>query len=158
MTGGLVVEKELPKLVADQEMSTQIDKAGSDIAISGQGLFIFSAIFQFFSKTVMNHLLASVRSLSVITHFMMMKLYMEDFTIAFFSHILEYVAFDFVWFAEDIYDATFDLPDDEPYNDAAEQIGYESSYITINSGSITLFIALLVFKQLLFKGLSKLTS
>ena len=69
----------------------------------------------------------------------------------FFAEIKKYVSFDLVWFAEDIYDYFFELPDDEAYSDSAEDIGYESRYITQNSGSITLFIGVLILKQLVFK-------
>ena len=51
-----------------------------------------------------------------------------------------------IWFAEDLYDSVFDLSKNEPFNELAEKIGYESSYITINSGSITLFILLFILK------------
>ena len=80
-------------------------------------MMIFAAVFAFISSAVLNDLLSSVRSLGIITHFLMMKLFVSGFTVIFFSKILTYVAFDLIWFAEDIYNETLNLPDDGAYSD-----------------------------------------
>ena len=44
----------------------------------------------------------------------------------FFSKLLEYVAFDIIFFSDDLYEAIFSLPDDAPYSEQAEAVGYKS--------------------------------
>ena len=116
---------------------------------------VFGTFFSIVSSGAMNISLSQVRSLSLIAHLFLMTLYVQGFTISFFRKVMRYVAFDLLWFIEDIYDEIFVLPDDEPYSQQADDVGYESRYLTINSGSITFFILLFFLQQLIFASLAK---
>lgn len=61
-----------------------------------------------------------------------------------------------IWFIEDLYDQIFVIPDDESLSQQAEEVGYESLYLTINSGSLSLYIALFFLKQFFFQGVEKI--
>ena len=74
----------------------------------------------------MNSLLGQVRSLSIITHFMMMQLNYSASVSYFYSFLFEFVTYDVVP-SDDIYDEVFKF-DSPAFSVQAENIGYASSY------------------------------
>ena len=69
-----MISHDIPKMDGNPELTEQVAAIGSGMQVAGQGLMVFGAIFAFLSNHVLNSLLASVRSLGIITHFFMMKL------------------------------------------------------------------------------------
>ena len=63
---------EIPKMDGNPELSAAFEQAGAGVQLSGQSVLILSAAFSFFSSGFLNTVLSSVRSLSLVTHFMMM--------------------------------------------------------------------------------------
>lgn len=102
----------------------------------------------------MNKILSQVRNLSLITHLMMLRLQYPEELNSFFGKIFEFVTFDVIP-TEYIYPHILVDLDEESFSEQAEKIGYESVYFIPNSGSITIFIFICLFTQLLFAGLSK---
>ena len=85
--------------------------------LSGSGkasIVIMFILSQFFSFG-MSSLLGQVRSLGLITHFMIMQLNYAAAVSLFFGALLEFVTFDVVP-TDDIYGAVFDF-DSEPFSE-----------------------------------------
>ena len=96
-----------------------------------------------------NHMMGSVRNLSLQTHLLMMKQKLPGLAISFYARILVFANFDMLP-AERIYDFFgLEFPGDSPYSNEAEYLGYESNYLMINSGSIPIFMALILLKLIL---------
>ena len=85
---------------------------------------------------------------------MMMQLRYPETTVEFYSKVFDFVTFDSLP-SEKIYPHFLNFVN-VPYSDAAQKIGYESRYIIWNSGSITIFIVLYVFVQLVYAGLARI--
>ena len=116
--------------------------------IVGSGGLIIAAVVQYFTFYSMNTLLAQVRSLSLITHLMMMQLTYPAVVTIFYSVIFEFVVFDFIP-TDQLYDDIFDF-ENEPYSEQADSIGYPSRYTIYNAGSITIYIVALALAQILY--------
>ena len=76
---------------------------------------------------------------------MMISLDLPPGLAVFFNGIFEFVTFALIP-TDDIYD--FIEPDllHEPYSEQAENIGYESHYLTHNSGTVSFAILLLILQ------------
>ena len=117
--------------------------------VYGKGGLAIAAILSYFRFYGMNTILSQVRSLSLITHFMMMQLRYPAGVSVFYSSIFEYVVFDFIP-TDNLYESIFDFENKEPYSEQAEDIGYPSRYLIFNSGSITIFIFAYAISQLIY--------
>ena len=126
-----------------------LDSVASVIRIVGKSGLFLAALFSFLFSYSMNSLLAQVRSLSLITHLMMMQLEYPAPVAIFYAGIFEFVTFDLVP-TEGLYDAVFSFRETEPFSEEADNIGYSTRYAIENSGSITLFIFLTALMQCLY--------
>lgn len=84
-----VVEMEIPMQLEDSWLATE----DSNFA---QGLSIMMIIFYGAFSAIMNYILGFVRSLSVITHMMILDVDTSANTRAFFSNVFMIVAFDMI--------------------------------------------------------------
>jgi len=91
----------------------------------------------------MQQILSQVRSLSMITHLQMMQLNVPPSAIIFFSALFEFVTFDIVP-TDDIYQETFAW-ENTPYSESADNIGYGSRQIIENTGSVPIFMIVILF-------------
>ena len=87
-----------------------------------------------------------MRSLALITHFMMMQLMVPQNAASFYAGLFEFVTFDIIP-TDDIYDKLFDEGwRTEPYSPEAEGTGYGTRLLYSNLGSvfwIIIFMAIL---------------
>ena len=137
---------ELPKQIEPSRAAT-IKAASQSLSNGGTSVLFFAAFLSFFLNFAMNSVLAQVRSLGLITHLMMMQLNYPAESNLFFSTIFEYVTFDLLP-VEDIYGEVF-IWENVPYSDQAEAIGYESRYAIDNTGSLLIYILLIVAQLML---------
>ncbi len=84
---------------------------------------------------------------------MMMQLRISAIAVIFFAQILEFVTFDIIP-TEEMYEKMFGW-ENEPYSDAADNIGYGSRVFVENTGSLFVYLSAIVLKQLLIYGLYK---
>ena len=96
----------------------------------------------------MNQILSQVRSLSMITHMQMMQLNVPPTAIIFFSALFNFVTFDLIP-TEEIYNSVFAW-ENVPYSESAENIGYASRQIIENTGSVPIFLLIILSQQILF--------
>ena len=66
------ITHDIPKLDGNPGLTQAVIEFAQGMSATGQGLMIFGAIFSFISSGVINLLLASVRSLGIVTHCLMM--------------------------------------------------------------------------------------
>ena len=66
------ITHDIPKLDGNPDLTQAVIEFAQGMSATGQGLMIFGAIFSFISSGAINHLLASVRSLGIVTHCLMM--------------------------------------------------------------------------------------
>ena len=146
------LEKVLPMIVKEKILGI-IKAIGAVSSKAGKGGLIFVLIGTFIFNFGMNSILAMVQNLSIITHAMMMQLMYPEIMLEYYSSVFEFVTFDMIP-TEIIYPLFLTLVN-VPYSDEADRIGYESRYVIWNSGSITLYIILYSFIQLVYAGLAK---
>lgn len=96
----------------------------------------------------LNNVLGLVKALSMIVHLMIMQLLYPPTVMLFYSGLFEYVNYDMIP-TEEIYSEVFGWPN-VAYSEEAELIGYESRYIIENSGSIPIYMLLIIVNQALF--------
>ena len=101
----------------------------------------------------MNNLLGQVRSLSFITHLMMMQLNYSASVSYFYSFLFEFVTYDVVP-SDAIYEEIFNF-DSPAFSAQAERIGYSSSFIIQNTGSLFIFLFVIALRQLIFCAIQK---
>jgi len=105
-------------------------------------------MLRFYLKAVMNHLLSSISSLSIVTHQLLINLSYPALLMLYFSYIFEFVSFDLIP-TDDFYDYIFGFQN-EPFSSQAEELGYESHNLIRNMGS--LFLTLLLTPLFLLVG------
>ena len=146
------LKKDLPMIVNEGIMGT-IKAIGAATSSAGKGGLMIIMMGTFLLNFGMNSILAMVQNLSIITHAMMMQLMYPEATLEFYASVFNFVTFDMIP-THLIYPLVLTLAN-VPYSDAADKIGYESRYVIWNSGSITLYIILYSFMQLVYAGLAK---
>ena len=129
--------------MADPVLAAVAKSVGGSIKSTGQSFCFIAFLFALCMRYGANYILGQVRSLSLITHLMMMQLNIDPVALIFFAQILEYVTFDLVP-TEDIYAALFGWTN-EPYSEAADNIGYGSRVFIENTGSLLVYFAIIVF-------------
>ena len=100
----------------------------------------------------MNNVLSQVRSLSLVSHLMMMQLTYPAASVVFYAAVFEFVTFDVVP-TDGAYAAIFSFKD-VPYSQQAANVGYPSRYFVPNSGSLPMFMLLNLVLQLIFLALT----
>ena len=89
-----------------------------------------------------------MRSLGLITHLMMMQLNYPASSGIFFATVFEYVTFDMVP-TDEIFGEIFDF-DSEPYSDQADQVGYGSRFFIENTGSLIIYVVIIVAELIVY--------
>lgn len=84
----------------------------------------------------------------MITHMQMMQLNVPPTAIIFFSALFNFVTFDLIP-TEEIYNSVFAW-ENVPYSESAENIGYASRQIIENTGSVPIFLLIILSQQILF--------
>ena len=117
--------------------------------VSNTSIFFFILIILKF--TLLNQVLSQIRSLSVVTHLMLIPINIPGTVMFFYAKIFDIVKFDIL---EDL--LKFDVLlawifnfDDEPVRSAAA-LGYSSHYIITNLGPIFIFFVLLLVLQFIY--------
>ena len=109
-------------------------------------------ILPIFFVAVMNQILSQVRSLSIITHMLLIHVQIPGIAMLFYMKIFQIVKFDIfeaVFKFDEVLDAIFNF-DQLPINQDASDLGYESRYIIINLGAIVFYWAILLALQIVF--------
>ena len=83
-------------------MAESLESLGETFGSTGKGALCIVVILSQIFKFSMNNLLGIIRSLSLITHMMLMQLIYAPTCVIFFGKILEFVTFDVIP-TEDIY-------------------------------------------------------
>ena len=129
----------------------------ADAAVKTSVIFFILMLLKF---TLLNHVLSQIRSLSIVTHLMLIPISIPGTVMIFYSKIFEIVKFDIM---EDLFkfdvilDWIFHL-DNVPVNEFTEALGYSSHFIITNLGPIFVFFVILLALQLLFKAVMHLCS
>ena len=108
--------------------------------------------------SVLNKILSQIRSLSIITHMMLIQIELPGIVMIFYSYILDIVIFDIMEsvFAFDALVAwIFELPD-EPVDDAAESLGYGSHFLITNMSALLVFFVILLCLYSIFRAFYEL--
>lgn len=145
--------KELPLIITNPGLAKRMKAVGGSIGSGGKGFCAFAMFMTLLKSYGANYFLGEVRSLSLITHLMMMQLRISAIAVIFFAQILEFVTFD-IMPTEEMYAETFAW-ENEPYSDAADNIGYGSRVFVENTGSMPVYLSAIILKQLLVYGLLK---
>ena len=98
----------------------------------------------------MNNVLSQVRSLQIITHMMILSVNYPNSSTVFFKFVFDYVSFD-IFHPDLLYERTLDLENDDPFSEQADDIGYGSTFILVNQGSIPILLFVSMFSLLLYK-------
>ena len=109
-------------------------------------------ILPIFFVAVMNQILSQVRSLSIITHMLLIHVQIPGIAMLFYMKIFQIVKFDIfeaVFKFDEVLDTIFNF-DQLPINQDASDLGYESRYIIINLGAIVFYWAILLALQIFF--------
>ena len=115
-------------------------------------------ILSYFGYNIVAQLLGQVRSLAMITHFMIMQLVVPQNAMVFYSGLFEFVTFDIIP-TDDIYDKIFDEGwRSAPYSEQADTIGYATRWLFANLGSVTWIIVLLAIMHPTLLVLSKFSA
>ena len=80
---------------------------------------------------------------------MIMQLKYPRETAVFYKHIFEFITFDLIP-TEDLYDAIFEFLNDSPFSNESDAIGYGSRYLVLNSGSVTVMLAMIGITHILY--------
>ena len=110
--------------------------------------------------SVLNKILSQIRSLSIITHMMLIQIELPGIVMIFYSYILDIVKFDIMEtvFAFDALVAwIFELPD-EPVDEAAESLGYGSHFLITNMSALLVFFIILLCLYGMFRAFYELFS
>ena len=116
------------------------------IAAGGTGALLITGIFQFTFGYGMNSLFSQVRSLSVVTHYNMMMITFPASCIQFFAVIYEYVTYDVIP-TDNLYEDRMGLPY-KPFSANADKVGYPSTSMIPNLGSVPIFIIITILSML----------
>ena len=122
----------------------------SDIIMNCGG--VTYVILPIFFVAVMNQILSQVRSLSIITHMLLIHVQIPGIAMLFYMKIFQIVKFDIfeaVFKFDEVLDTIFNF-DQLPINQDASDLGYESRYIIINLGAIVFYWAILLALQIFF--------
>ena len=98
--------------------------------------------------------------MSMVTHFNMMSLNYSPIMTGFYSAVFPFINFDIFNIAgklDEFYEYIFPDLSNDPYSEEAEQLGYESSWISTNMGSQTLVIFVTTISFAFFSFLAKVT-
>ena len=105
--------------------------------------------------SILNQLFSQVRSLSIVTHLMLISMKLPASVMVFYPKIFEIVAFDL--FAEHLkFDEFLNWIfkfDDVPFeseDDRFEELGYQSHFMISNLSSVFVFLILTIFLQLVY--------
>ena len=93
----------------------------------------------------MNSILGQVASLSLTTHVMMAELDTPENAVLFYASIFDWITFD-LFPTDYLYGLILNFVNDSPYSDKADDVGYGSRFLILNSGSISIFIAALLIE------------
>ena len=133
------VEKSLGEAVSD---------LGDSIGYGGKGQILIYLVLGILLSYGLSKVFGQVRSMSLITHMMMMQLRFSGVVLTFFSGVFEYATYDIVP-TEEIYSELFKW-DNEAFSEEAEMIGYESRFLIENAGSIPIYIIFVFLLQLIY--------
>ena len=136
---GTELTEELPEII-DPLLGGAISAIAETINKAGKSQLVLLFILNLTLNFSINKALSAVRNLGIITHLMIMQLYYPLPAVLFFKRILGYVIFDIIP-TEQIYGWAFGW-ENEAFSEASEKIGYESSYMIENLGSIPLYMLL----------------
>ena len=101
---------------------------------------------------LLNQLLIQIRSLSLVTHILLLPVKIPAIVMIFYEKIFEIVKFDIlesVLRLDKILALIFEL-DGTPISQDASDLGYESRYIIINFGAIMVYCTILAILCLFF--------
>ena len=132
-----------------------MDAFGEVVSNIGAGTIVVKYALNFLLQYEMNSILGNVRSLSYITHLMMMDLSYPVSSQIFFEKVFTFVTFDIIPWTEEIYNYIFGWINN-PFSIQAEEVGYGSRNLIENSGSITIFIVLQIVLLLVYSILKRL--
>ena len=135
----------------DEGLAETIKSVAETAGTFGKGTILAVTLISFFGYNIVAQILGQVRSLSLITHFLMMSLIVPQNAIIFYSGLFEFVTFDIIP-TDLVYDKLFDDSwVTEPFSEQAESIGYETRLIFSNLGSVTwMLVSLMVWHSILF--------
>lgn len=149
-------EFKIPRVTPEDSLNTS-KTIGDGISYIGKTSIFLTAILLFVGYSV-NIVLSQVRSLSLITHLMIMQVNYPGVSVIFFSKVFEFVTFDllhgFFPQLESLSEQLFGGVN-VPYSDEAQNIGYESRYMLTNLGSIPVIILFIIALQLLYSVVFK---
>ena len=104
-------------------------------------VYIGNFVINLILKAGLNELLSSIQTMQIILHYSLVNVKLAPNAQIFYAHLFVVFAFD-VFETRDFMTEFLNLQDSEPYNENFESLGYETSYYSINIGSITLFVIL----------------
>ena len=110
------------------------------LGVALKGGLVASAAVSFATGYSMNYILGQIRSLGLITHFMMIQLSYPVSSVLFYSIMIEFVTFDLIP-TDNFYNKLFGF-ENEALSQQADEIGYSSRYVIFNAGSIPIFMLL----------------
>ena len=103
----------------DEALGESIESAAVTTGNFGKGTILAVTLLSFLGYNLVAQILGQVRSLSLITHFLMMQLIVPQNAIIFYSGLFEFVTFDIIP-TDAIYDKLFDDGwATEPYSEEA---------------------------------------
>ena len=137
------VTKIVPKM-SNKTLSLVAEEIATIMSSTGSSSLVIAGILSYFGNFSASHLLSEVRNLSFISHFMMMQLVYPPLSVAFYAILFNFLTFDILP-TDNIYVNVFGW-ENVPYSDNADAIGYPSRFLIENSGSITIFILLLILQ------------
>ena len=132
-----------------------MDAFGSVVSNIGTSTTFVSFASTFLLQYEMNSILGNVRSLSYITHLMMMDLNYPVSSQIFFEKVFTFVTFDIIPWTEEIYNYIFGWINN-PFSPQADLVGYPSCQLIENSGSITIFIVLQIVLLLVYSLVARI--
>ena len=101
---------------------------------------------------LLNQLLSQIRSLSLVTHMLLLPVKIPAIAIIFYEKIFEIVKFNIlesVFRLDKLLAMIFEL-DGTPISQDASDLGYDSRYIIINFGSIMVYCTIIAILCLFF--------
>ena len=125
--------------------------AAATAAVRSTSIIVLIVLFLKFN--LLGHVLAQVRSLSIVTHICLIQVIFPQIVLEFYSKIFAVVSFDLMeeyLYVEDILEYLFNL-NDVAFSKQAEELGYASEFTISNLSSIMiLFPATLLIQSICY--------
>ena len=133
-----LIEKSIPTQL-DEATATTLQVVGSTVSAATNAQFSFNIVLNVLMNSSLGTLISSIKGLQVITHLSLMPMIIPANAQIFFNYIFQVVAFDPIDIQKPV-EEYFNLEQSEEVELASnfEQMGYESSYLLVNLGSLLL--------------------